>query len=129
MVDDSADSISGFIVILRINLLHVLNVLNELLIAALARLESEVRKVGFDSLSISFDEAINLGEGEESVQRETPHVEQKRFLLLLDSNNLVENSDFHEALISKLIKVVVPSHVASNFLYLDIDIKVNMLQL
>ncbi len=129
VVDDSANAISGFIVILRVDLLHVLNILNELLIAALTRLESKVRKVGLDSLSISFDEAINLGEGEESVQCEASHVEQKRFLLLFDSNNLVENTDFHEALISQFIEVVISSHVASNFLNLDVDVEVNMLQL
>ncbi len=76
VVDDSANAISGFIVILRVDLLHVLNILNELLVAALTRLESKVRKVGLDSLSISFDEAVNLREGEESVQRQASHVEQ-----------------------------------------------------
>ena len=80
-------------------------------------------------MSISFDESINLGEGEESVQREASHVKQKRFLLLFDSNNLVENTDFHESLVSQFIEVVISSYVASNFLNLDVDVEVNMLQL
>lgn len=94
LLNNSTDSLASFIIILRVDLLDVLNVFDELLVVILARLDREVGDVRFDRLHISLDKAVDLNKGKESAKGNTTHVHYKSTILLADPDDLLQETDF-----------------------------------
>lgn len=99
LLNNSTDALACFIIILRVDLLDVLNVFDELLVVILARLDREVGDVSFDRLHISLDKAVDLNKGKERAKGDTAHVHYKSTILLADSDDLLQEADFEQTLV------------------------------
>ena len=72
---DAANAISCLIIILRIDLLNVLNIFDELLVLLLTRLDCKVLDVCLDGLRVRLHEAVNFDKSEEGADSDASEVE------------------------------------------------------